>query len=198
MDANIKPVLIEAGFCAEIMRRNRQLDSLPRLGGIGGRGNGQIAVRRAEPLNPRDPSAGERVIQDPRIVGLKIERLGRLHLEPELVLRDVLENFPRRLVLHHKRTIVKNDGMLGPHGARRIRVGLPITRPFVRREVRNNGHIRGRRRGRAEPAGRRRGRAVCASFSGSSIRRSLRAPNGSCKDVERMNPKSRSALQFRH
>jgi hypothetical protein len=45
-----------------------------------------------------------------------------------------------------KRPIVQNDGMLGPHGARRVRVGLPISRPSIRRKMIDDGHLRRRDR----------------------------------------------------
>jgi hypothetical protein len=99
-------------------------------------------MSRREPLHPGDPALRHGVIQEPGIVGLEIEGAGRQHLEPELVLRVALENFPCRLVLHDERPIVQNGGMLGPHGTCRIRARFPIPRPSIRWEMVDKGHLR--------------------------------------------------------
>src|SRR5262249_46896873 len=60
----VEPVPVETGLGAIVMRGDGELRPFPRSGGVGGGGYGEIAVHRVDALDPGDPAAGERVVQD--------------------------------------------------------------------------------------------------------------------------------------
>src|SRR5262245_2853146 len=102
MNAHVKPVSIDARFGSVILRRYGKLDSLPALRRVRARGDRQIGATRIDSLHPRHPTAGERVVQDPRIVGLEVKCIGRLYFDPKLMLLQILDDFPGRLVLNQE------------------------------------------------------------------------------------------------